>query len=106
VAKAYATLAVEWYKHLFAFRQRVNPRNYYCIDYRELVRDPSETVHKLYNHFGWSIPETYREGLAHAARRQQEFKSKHEYSLADFGLSPEWIQQQLGEIMDAYHLER
>ncbi len=106
VAKAYATLAVEWYKHLFAFRQRVNPRNYYCIDYRELVQDPSETVHKLYNHFGWSIPETYREGLTHAARRQQEFKSKHEYSLADFGLSPEWIQQQLGEIMDAYHLER
>jgi hypothetical protein len=106
VAKAYAKLAVEWYKHLFAFRQQVNPRNYYCIDYRDLVRDPGETVHKLYDHFGWSIPETYREGLARATQRQQEFKSKHEYSLEDFGLSPEWIQQELGEIMDAYKLER
>ena len=106
VAKAYAKLAVEWYKHLFAFRQRVNPRNYHCIDYRELVRDPSETVHKLYDHFGWSIPESYREGLARATQRQQEFKSKHEYALEDFGLSPGWIQQELGEIMDAYKLER
>jgi len=106
VARSYAKLAVEWYKHLFAFRHRVNPRNYYCIDYRELVRDPGQTVHKLYQHFGWSIPESYRDGLAQATRRQQEFKSKHEYSLADFGLSPEWIQHELGEVMDAYHLER
>ena len=40
VAKSYARLAVEWYKHLFEFRRQVDPRQYYCIDYRDLVRNP------------------------------------------------------------------
>ncbi|HVU26643.1 MAG TPA: sulfotransferase [Verrucomicrobiae bacterium] len=106
VSKAYAKLAIEWYKHLFAFRRQVNPKNYYCIDYRELVQDPKETVRKLYGHFGWQIPESYRDSLAEASRRQLEFKSKHEYTLDEFGLSREWIQSELGEVLDAYGLER
>jgi hypothetical protein len=40
VAKSYAQLAVEWYKHLFRFRSKIDPARYHCIDYRELVRDP------------------------------------------------------------------
>ena len=106
VAKAYARLAVEWYKHLFAFRQRVTPRQYYCIDYRDLVRNPRKTVENLYAHFGWPMDEACRARLEAATQRQREFKSKHEYTLEEFGLSKEWIQQELGEVMDAYGLER
>jgi hypothetical protein len=106
VAKAYAKLAVEWYKHLYAFRNKVNPANYYCIDYRDLVKDPGETISKLYQHFEWPMSAAFRDKLAGATSRQREFKSKHEYTLAEFGLSREWIQQELGEILDAYGLER
>ncbi|HZQ46008.1 MAG TPA: sulfotransferase [Verrucomicrobiae bacterium] len=106
VAKAYAGLAVAWYKHLFAFRRRVPPRQYYCIDYRDLVRNPRKTIESVYTHFGWQMTETCRDRLDAATQRQREFKSKHEYTLEDFGLSKEWIQQELGEVMDAYGLER
>jgi hypothetical protein len=106
VAKAYAGLAVEWYKHLFAFRRQVAPRQYYCIDYRDLVRNPRKTIENLYAHFGWPMDETCRARLDAATQRQREFKSKHEYTLEEFGLSKEWIQQELGEIMDAHGLER
>ena len=106
VSKAYARQAVEWYKHLYAFRERVEPRQYYCIDYRELIRNPRETVEKLYEHFGWSMSEGYRTRLEAATERQREFKSKHEYTLEEFGLTKEWIQQELGEVMETYHLER
>ncbi len=106
VSLAYARLAVEWYKHLFAFRERVSPRQYYCIDYRDLVRNPRKTIETLYAHFGWPMAEACRARLEAATQRQREFKSKHEYTLEEFGLSKEWIQQELGEIMDAYGLER
>ena len=106
VAKAYAKLAVEWYKHLYAFRNKVNPDNYYCIDYRDLVKDPGETITKVYEHFEWPVSNAFRDKLANATQRQREFKSKHEYTLAEFGLSREWIQEELGEILDAYGLER
>jgi hypothetical protein len=106
VAKAYAGLAVAWYQHLFAFRKRVPLEQYYCIDYRDLVRDPRETIERLYQHFGWQLTEVYRSRLDEATRRQRGFQSQHEYTLEEFGLSKEWIQKELGEIMDFYKLER
>jgi len=103
-SKAYGRLAVRWFQHLFAFRQKVNPKQYYCIDYRELARDPAAAMERLYDHFGWKMSEAFRAKLAEATQRQREFKSHHEYTLEEFGLSAEWIRQELGEVLDYYKL--
>jgi omega-hydroxy-beta-dihydromenaquinone-9 sulfotransferase len=103
-SKAYARLAVRWFQHLFAFREKVDPRHYYCIDYRELTRDPKATLEKLYRHFDWTMSETFREQLTRANGRQHYFESNHKYSLEEFGLSEEWIQQELGSLLDYYAL--
>ena len=106
VSLAYAGLATEWYRHLFAFRNKIAPERYHCIDYRDLVRNPREAVEKLYAHFGWPVTEAFRARLEAATQRQQAFKSTHEYTLEEFGLSKQWIQSELGEILDHYKLER
>lgn len=106
VSKAYGQLAVEWYKHLFQFRTKIYPARYHCIDYRELVRDPGEAIEQAYAHFGWPVSDRMRGRLKEATRRQGEFKSQHEYTLEEFGLSKEWIQAELGGILDHYKLER
>ncbi|MCW5558094.1 MAG: sulfotransferase [Verrucomicrobiae bacterium] len=105
-AREYAQLAVAWYRHLFEFRNRVDPARYYCIDYRDLVRNPRETIEALYRHFGWEMSDTYRTRLNEATERQRGFKSTHEYTLEEFGLTREGIQGQLGDLMDFYRLER
>jgi hypothetical protein len=105
VAKEYARLAVEWYKHLYEFRKQAGAQCY-CIDYRDLVQNPRKTVEKVYEHFGWEMDDGMRARLDAATQRQREFKSKHEYTLEEFGLSKEWILSELGEIMDAHGLER
>jgi len=105
-SRAYGRLAVEWYKHMFEFRNKVDPARYYCIDYRDLVRDPAASIEKVYTHFGWSMRESYRDRLADATRRQREFVSHHAYSLDEFGMSREWIQHELGELLDFYQLPR
>lgn len=106
VSKAYARLAVKWFQHLFDFRLKVNPRQYYCIDYRDLTRDPKATLEKLYAHFGWTMSQTFRARLTEATQRQRQFASKHEYSLEEFGLSKTWIQEELGALLDYYNLPR
>ena len=73
---------------------------------RDLVRDPRETIERLYQHFEWRLTEGNRARLDDATRRQRDFKSLHEYTLEEFGLSKNWIQQELGEIMDFYKLDR
>jgi len=106
VSRAYSALAIEWFKHLFAFRRQIAPARYHCIDYRELVRDPRAAIEAVYAHFGWSLSDAFRARLDAATQRQREFQSKHDYTLEEFGLSKEWIQAELGEVLDFYKLER
>jgi hypothetical protein len=105
-SKAYARLAVRWFQHLFEFRRKVNPQQYYCIDYRDLAQDPKQALEKLYSHFGWQMSRAFSEKLATATESQREFKSSHEYTLEEFGLSREWIQEELGGLLDHYALPR
>ena len=41
-----------------------------------------------------------------ATKGQGEFQSKHHYTLEEFGLSKEWIQEELGSLLDHYSLPR
>jgi hypothetical protein len=106
VSKSYARLAVKWFQHLFEFRSKVKPNQYCCIDYRDLTRDPMEALEKLYEHFGWKMSDAFRAQLAAATQHQGEFKSQHHYTLEEFGLSKEWIQEELGPLLDHYSLAR
>ncbi|MGE5608742.1 MAG: sulfotransferase family protein [Bacillota bacterium] len=106
VSKSYARLAVEWYRHLHRMRSSIDPRQYHCIDYRNLVRDPQRTIQEVYEHFGFEMSHAFRLRLAAATRKERQYKSVHQYTLEEFGLSKQWIQQELGEVLDAYGLER
>jgi hypothetical protein len=106
VSKSYARLALCWYQHLFEFGSRMNAAQYHCIDYRDLTRNPREAIETLYKHFGWNVSDTFGGHLDAATRRQQSFKSAHQFSLEEFGLSEEWIQEQLGPLLDHYSLAR
>ena len=106
VSKAYGFLAVRWFQHLFAFRNKISPQQYYCIDFRDLTRDPIAVVETMYRHFNWTMSDSFRARLVAAVQRERKFQSKHEYTLEEFGLSKEWIQQELGPVLDCYGLER
>ena len=106
VSKSYGRLAVEWYKHLYSMRTKIDPARYFCIDYRNLVSNPATTIGNVYAHFGYTMGEAFRLRLEKTSRCNGEFKSEHNYTLDEFGLSKEWIQEELGELMDAYQLER
>jgi len=106
ISRSYGRLCVEWFRHLYGMRLIFDPERYFCVDYRELVRNPPATIEQIYDHFGYEPSNAFKERLGIAARKSSEFKSVHEYSLEEFGMSKEYIQQELGELLDAYGLER
>jgi hypothetical protein len=106
VSKAYARLALRWYQHLFEFGSKIDSAHYYCMDYRDLTRDPRQAVETLYHHFGWKLSDSFHARLKAATDRQRSFKSAHHYTLEEFGLSKEWIQEELGPLLDHYSLAR
>ena len=106
VSKSYARLAVKWFQHLYEFRSKVAASQYYCIDYRDLTRDPKNELEKLYAHFEWKMSPEFSAKLTEATRQQAVFTSKHHYTLEEFGLSKEWIEEELGPLLDHYSLAR
>jgi omega-hydroxy-beta-dihydromenaquinone-9 sulfotransferase len=106
VSKAYARLALRWYQHLFEFGSKMDPARYYCMDYRDLTRNPREAIGTLYQHFGWGLSDAFHARLKAATERQRTFKSAHHYTLEEFGLSKAWIQEELGPLLDHYSLAR
>jgi hypothetical protein len=104
-SRAYAGLAVAWYRHVFETRGRFDPDRYFCLLYPDLRADPVRAVERTYRHFGFTLEPTYRARLEPAAREARSFKSRHVYSLEEVGLSRRWIRERLGDVLEAYGLE-
>lgn len=103
-SRAYAELVMAWYKHLFRFRSQVSPENYFCIDYRDLRKDPVGTIEKLYDHFSWAMSESFRAKLRTIGARNKNYHSSHQYTLEEFGLSRQMLEKELEPILKAYGL--
>ena len=78
-----------------AVRATQNPAQFCDVDYVELIRDPIGTVANIYQHFGIELTDDARAAIE---RTDEESKQgprapKHEYSLADYGLTTDQVKE-------------
>jgi hypothetical protein len=78
-----------------AVRATQNPAQFCDVDYVELIRDPMGTVANIYGHFGIELTDDARAAIE---RTDEESKQgprapKHEYSLADYGLTEDQVKE-------------
>jgi hypothetical protein len=85
-------------------RQRYNPAQFIDIEYANFVSDPLGTVDSIYAHFGIDLPEPARRAIAdvHAQSRTGERRPAHQYSLADFGLTNEEVDERFAGYLAAH----
>ena len=95
----YAELAAAWFRHLEAKDGQADRSRYLRIRYRDLVSNTADTVRSIYRHFHIPLSATASRQIALAARQSLEYKSKHKYSLREFGLSVDWLRHELGPMM-------
>lgn len=104
-----ADLFIDYYR-FFYDRERESLANgddrFLSIRYRDLVSDPLSHLKKVYTRFDlpWSseLEASFRSELS----KQSDFKSSHEYSLEEYGLTREYVADRLGDVMDHYGFER
>jgi hypothetical protein len=81
-----------------AARTRYDPAQFLDVDYASFTADPAGTAESVYAHFG--LP--YSGAAADAIRALQataghgDARPSHRYSLADFGLTPEQVDERFG----------
>ncbi|MDH3520295.1 MAG: sulfotransferase [Myxococcales bacterium] len=104
-SRAYAQLAVDWYRNMFEKRHKFSEDRYVCLRYEEFVADPQAAVARIYAHFDFEMSDAFRARLAQAARAASRRERNHIYSLEEYGLSRAWIRERLGDVLEVYGFE-
>jgi omega-hydroxy-beta-dihydromenaquinone-9 sulfotransferase len=103
---ALGRVLMRFYTYTHEKRGLFPPERFVTLRYDDLVADPRGAVGRLYEHFGLPMSDAFLARLDAATRRTGDYKSGHDYSLEEFGLTREEVQAELGEILDHYGFER
>jgi len=87
-----------WYSYpLDTLEQNAN--GYLVLRYEDLVQDLDGSVHEIYTSLGLEIHPAYTQSLQTAVAKAEDYNSRHDYSLAAMGYTPEQI---IAEYRDAF----
>jgi hypothetical protein len=88
-----------------AARDRSDPRCFLDIDYQRFTEHPMLEVERIYHHFDLELPtEGERAMRDHLERNPKGMHGAHEYSMDEFGLTPEMVRSRLTAYIDRFEL--
>ena len=98
-SREYAELAVAWFLHLEKFDISAQSARYCRILYPDLVKNTEKSVRFIYRQFNLPLSAKVKRRVQADARVAVDYKSSHLYTMAEYGLSPEWLRRELGGLM-------
>jgi hypothetical protein len=108
-AHALTELTIDYYKflHQESLRSEAeNDRRFFTVTYPELLRDPEARVREIYERFGLTLSPEFEVQLKADCAIQRNYKSEHQYSLEQFGLTRDYVYSRLPEIFEHYGFTR
>lgn len=100
--KAMAQLAIDYYRYAHQMRARIPAKQLATVQFADLIADPESTVRRIYQHFGMQVSDQFAVRLRTATMQTKRFKSSHDYSLEEFGLTRKEVYEQLRPLFDEY----
>ena len=86
-----------------AARDRSDPKRFLDIDYQRFVADPTKAVESIYDYFELELPTEAEAAMrAHVRDNPRGKHGEHDYSLADYGLTPEAVTKRLAFYIDRF----
>lgn len=108
-ARGLAQLAIDYYRVLHRESQtyaREQPQRFLNIPYRHLLADPAQRVREIYQRFSLTLTPQHEAQLLRDAEQQRTYKSEHRYTLEQFGLTKEFVHDELRDVFADYDFER
>lgn len=105
-AREWGKMGMRFYEYFDDFMEEcLDDEQVIVIPYEEMVADPHKKVLEVYDHFKMEPSPEYLERLAEATNRARGYKSKHTYSLEEFGMSKAEVRDRLKDVMLKYGVE-
>ena len=108
-ARALAQLIIDYYKFLHRRRiesDRAGDNRFFSVSYRDLLADPVARICEIYERFDLNMTPELLTRLNSELEQHRKFKSDHQYSLEQFGLSKDYVYNELAEVFDYYGFAR
>ena len=106
--EAYQSLAkmiFAYYRRLFEIKKTLPAEQYLEVYYDDLIANPRKAVEDIYDYFGMPLSPKHRAFLEQASLQARSYKSMHNYSLEQFGLTRQQVYNALKDIFEAYGFE-
>lgn len=73
------------------------------VSYRDVMANPAAVVKSIYQHFEYPMSSSLEEDVyAHLAAHPKDKAGAHKYSLEQYGLTPQDVETELAEYIDAF----
>lgn len=82
------------------------PERQHVINYHELVTHPAQSVIDIYTRLGFTMTPAFKEMLQREEEKARAYKSRHEYSLEQFGFSRKDILEAYEDIFKRFGFDR
>jgi hypothetical protein len=75
-----------------AARKQADPKRFFDVHYRDLIKDPVGVIRQIYEHFGYPFSEEFKARIVKwLDENPKEKHGIHRYSLEEFGLTPDRV---------------
>jgi hypothetical protein len=90
-------------RRTLATRERVHNRGFVDVSYYDLIKDPISEVERVYEAAGATLTPAARQGMEASRKVNKQHKyGKHEYSLADFGMSKDDVEPRIAAYRERF----
>ncbi len=90
------------YRNLSECLPKLPMDQYVFVDYRDLTSNPRQVMEGLYKRLELKISSTYSTRLQAEHNQSRHFKSKHQYTLDQFFLTPEQVLSEMQFVFDEF----
>jgi hypothetical protein len=104
--KALAEMTVEYYLRMGRLEEELGPERVVTVRYDALMADPEGTVARIYTRLGLGMDDGLRARLRQELATARDFRSGHQYSLEEYGLSRDWVFERLPDVFASHGFDR
>jgi hypothetical protein len=101
-ARTVLEAACHLYQHAMAELARLPETSWCTVEYERLIEDPVGTIEGVYELLGLSMRPGFGVRLERAVASSRAFRSSHEYSLAQFGVTEAEIRATLARVYERF----
>jgi omega-hydroxy-beta-dihydromenaquinone-9 sulfotransferase len=108
-AHALAQLTIDYYRFLHEkslASQAAGDKRFFSVTYTDLLADPVARIEDIYERFELDMTPALLERLRHEVSQKRNYKSEHQYSLAQFGLTKDYVYHELRDVFEHYGFAR